>query len=123
MLVNVILISSNGGMMVITINIYYTGTDNNLRLFMNEMISNGIVDRIRKQPGNLKYEYFIPFEEEGKILLIDQWSSQQALDVHHQSPMMQEIIELRNKYELEMEVERFANDNISITSNDRKYIK
>lgn len=109
--------------MVITINIYYTGTEDNLRLFINEMINNGIVDRIRKQPGNLKYEYFIPFEEEGKILLMDQWSSQQALDAHHQSPMMQEIIELRNKYELEMEVERFANDNISITSNDRKYIK
>lgn len=74
--------------MVITINIYYTGTDNNLMLFMNEMINNGIVDRIRKQPGNLKYEYFIPFEKEGKILLIDQWNSQQALDVHHQSTMM-----------------------------------
>lgn len=109
--------------MVITINIYYRGTEDNLRFFINEMINNGIVDRIRKQPGNLKYEYFIPFEEVGKILLVDQWSSQQALDVHHQSPMMQEIIELRNKHELEMEVERFANDNISITSNDRKYIK
>ncbi|WOO88896.1 putative quinol monooxygenase [Mollicutes bacterium LVI A0078] len=89
---------------------------------MNEMINNGIVDRIRKQPGNLKYEYFIPFEEEGKILLIDQWSSQHALDVHHRSPMMQAIIDLRNKYELEMVVERFTEDNKSITSNNKKIL-
>ncbi len=56
-------------------------------------------------------------------MLIDQWESQQALDEHHASPMMNDIINLRNKYELEMFIERYINENESITDNDKKFIK
>lgn len=93
--------------MSITVNIYYKGTKSNLNKFIEEMTSRGIVDKIRAQEGNLKYEYYMPIGKQDQILLIDQWISQQALDEHHSSPMMNDIIELRNKYSLDMEVERF----------------
>ncbi len=109
--------------MAITVNIYYKGTEENLTNFVNEMMSRGIAEKIRNQEGNLKYEYYKPLENNNKILLIDQWSSQESLDIHHASPMMNEIIDLRNKYKLEMEVERYIEDNDSVTDNDRKYIK
>ena len=41
--------------MAITINIYYSGTNENARKFAEEMISTGIVDEIRAEEGNLKY--------------------------------------------------------------------
>ena len=44
--------------MAITVNIYYSGTNGNARKFAEEMISTGIVDEIRAEEGNLKYEYF-----------------------------------------------------------------
>ena len=44
--------------MSLVINIYYTGKNDGARKFVNEMISSGIVDRIRKEEGNLRYEYF-----------------------------------------------------------------
>ena len=44
--------------MSLIINIYYTGKNGNARNFANEMISRGIVDRVRKEKGNEKYEYF-----------------------------------------------------------------
>lgn len=109
--------------MSITVNIYYKGMQADLQGFANEMISSGIVDRIRSQAGNLRYEYFNPLHTTNTLLLIDQWSDQEALDIHHSSPMMQEIIELRNKYNLEMEVERYTSDEEGITANDKKYIK
>lgn len=109
--------------MSITVNIYYKGTKSNLHKFIDEMISKGIVDKIRKQKGNLKYEYYMPVDKENHILLIDQWESQHSLDEHHSSSMMSDIIELRNKYNLEMHVERFVDDNNSITENDKKFIK
>ena len=44
--------------MSLVINIYYTGEKDNAKKFVNEMISRGIVDRVRKEEGNQKYEYF-----------------------------------------------------------------
>ena len=50
--------------MSITINIYYKGVEGNARKFAEEMISSGIVDEIRKESGNLRYEYFFPMAVE-----------------------------------------------------------
>ena len=93
--------------MSLIINIYYTGENGNARKFANEMISSGIVDRIRKEEGNLKYEYFFPVDEPETILLIDKWVNEEALNIHHKSPMMKEIAELRDKYHLKKKKKKY----------------
>ena len=97
--------------MSFTINIYYTGKDGSARKFAEEMVSSGVVDRVRAEKGNLKYEYFFPMDDPETVLLIDRWESQEALDIHHKSPMMKEIAELRDKYKLHMRVEQFVEKN------------
>ena len=57
--------------MSITINIYYTGENGNAKKFAQEMLSHGVVEKIRAEEGNLKYEYFLPMNNEETILLID----------------------------------------------------
>lgn len=94
--------------MSITINIYYTGQKGNARKFAQEMMTSGIVDNIRAEKGNLRYEYFYPVSDEETVLLIDSWQDQQAIDLHHASPMMEQITELREKYDLHMKVERYT---------------
>ena len=86
--------------MAITVNIYYTGENGNARKFAEEMLASGVVDAIRKEAGNIRYEYFLPIHDEETVLLIDSWENQQAIDLHHQTPMMQQIIALREKYDL-----------------------
>jgi quinol monooxygenase YgiN len=109
--------------MAITINIYYSGTNGNAREFAEEMLSTGIVDEIRTQEGNLKYEYFLPINDDETVLLIDSWKNQQAIDIHHSSPMMQRIIDLREKYALSMKVERYITDKSDIPEKDKAFIK
>ena len=109
--------------MAITINIYYSGINGNARKFAEEMLSSGVVDKIRAEEGNLKYEYFFPMDDNEALLLIDSWENQDALDSHHASPMMQKIIELREKYNLTMRVERYITDEKGIPENDRAFIK
>ncbi len=108
--------------MAITINIYYRGKNGNALLFAKEMLDSGIVDEIRKEDGNLKYEYYLSLEDEETILLIDKWQNQEAFDNHHRSMMMEKIIALRNKYELTMEVHRYEVED-KITHQDQIYIK
>ena len=109
--------------MAITINIYYSGTNGNARKFAEEMLSSGVVDEIRAEKGNLKYEYFLPMNNDETVLLIDCWENQQALDIHHKSPMMQKIIDLREKYDLSMKVERYITDESGIPEKDKAFIK
>ena len=96
--------------MSITVNLYYKGENGAARRFAEEMESSGTADAIRAEDGNLRYEYFIPMDDPETILLIDSWRDQAAIDAHHASPMMKQLAELRDKYDLHMEAERFISD-------------
>ena len=93
--------------MSLTINIYYTGKNGSARNFAKEMVDSGLVEQVRSEVGNKRYDYFFPMEAEETVLLIDCWENKEALDRHHKSPMMEKIAELRNKYQLHMRVDQF----------------
>ena len=97
---------------MITVNLYYTGTNGNAAKFAEEMEKSGTADKIRFEKGNVRYEYFIPINDPETVLLIDSWESQEAIDIHHASDMMQKIAELREKYDLHMRAERFVSDDL-----------
>lgn len=109
--------------MAITINIYYSGESGSAKKFAEEMISSGTVDKIRAEEGNIRYDYFYPMNDEETVLLIDSWKDQHAIDVHHASPMMAQIIKLREKYDLHMTVERYVSDETGIPTADKSFIK
>ena len=94
--------------MAFTIHIYYTGENGSAGKFAEEMRESGLVDRIRAERGNLRYEYFVPMDDPETVLLIDAWENEEALAFHHKSPMMKEIAALRKKYRLKMRVQRFT---------------
>ena len=108
---------------MITVNLYYTGTNSSARAFAEEMVQSGTVAAIRAEDGNVRYEYFFPMDDPETVLLIDQWRDQAAIDVHHASPMMAQIAALREKYDLHMRVERFVSDDSGLPEKDMKFIK
>ena len=106
---------------MVTVNLRYKGAD--ARAFAEEMTASGTVDLIRAEPGNLRYEYYQSLDDPETILLIDSWTDQTAIDAHHASPMMSEIIRLREKYDLHMRVERYVSDSDGIPAQDEEYIR
>ena len=106
--------------MSLVVNIYYSSTNGKAQKFVQEMEESGIANRIRNEQGNEKYEYFQSIKDPETVLLLDQWKNQEALDLHHVSPMMKELALLREKYDIHMRVETMTlNDN----EVDRKYIR
>ena len=95
---------------MITVHLFYTGTDGSAAAFAAEMEESGIADAIRAENGNLSYRYFRPLDDPETILLIDSWRDQAAIDAHHASPMMARLAELREKYDLHMRAERFVSE-------------
>lgn len=108
--------------MAITVNIYYTGVNGAAAKFVEEMIAGKTVERIRQEKGNLRYDYFFSVDDAETVLLIDSWENQEAIDAHHESPMMKTILELREKYQLHMRVERYLAED-EIPASDRKFIR
>ncbi len=105
---------------MITVIIKYCGKKDNAKRFMEEMISSHIVEEIRNEKGNLRYEYFIPVNDKESVLLIDSWIDQSCLDEHHKSPLMNKIAQLREKYDLHMEVNKYQE---IIDKKDDKFIR
>jgi quinol monooxygenase YgiN len=112
-----------GKRVAITVNIYYTGKNGSARKFAEEMLSSGVVSDIRAEEGNIRYDYFYPVDDAETVLLIDSWEDQKAIDIHHASPMMEQITKLREKYDLSMKVERYISDGSGIPQSDIKYIR
>lgn len=107
--------------MAVTLNLRYKGEKGNARKFAEEMVSSGTVAAIRAEEGNLRYEYYISFDEPETVLLIDSWESQEAIDAHHATPMMATIASLREKYDLHMTVERFVD--IEENKSDERFVR
>ncbi len=105
---------------MLTVLIRYKGKNGAARKFVSEMISSGLVEQIRKEEGNLRYEYFFPETEDESVLLVDSWANQEALDRHHKLPLMERIKELREKYDLHMEVEKYQS---ILNEGDERYIR
>ena len=107
----------------VTMNLYYTGVDGNARKFVEEMESSGTADAIRAEEGNLRYDYFFSAADPETVLLIDSWTSQEAIDAHHATPMMQTIAALREKYDLHMSAERYHRAGEDVPASDQSFIR
>ena len=109
--------------MSIVINLYYTGENENARKFAEEMERSGTADLIRQESGNERYAYFCPMDDPETVLLIDIWKDQASIDMHHASPMMETIAQLREKYDLHMRAERYVTDTDGMPSADSQFIR
>ncbi len=107
--------------MAITVNLRYTGINGNALKFVKEMSESGTVELIRNEKGNLKYEYFVSVDDPETVLLIDSWEDQEAIDLHHASPMMKTLAQLRDKYDLHMTVERFSD--LETPESEKQFIR
>ena len=105
---------------MITVHLFYTGANGSAMRFAREMESSGIADAIRREEGNLRYQYYQPLDDPETVLLIDSWKDQAAIDAHHASPMMVQLAALREKYDLHMKAERFVSEEMGA---DEKYLR
>ena len=109
--------------MRIVINLYDTGENGNAGKVAEEMERSGTADLIRQESGNERYAYFFPMDDPETVLLIDIWKDQASIDMHHASPMMKTIAQLREKYDLHMRAERYVTDTDGMPSADSQFIR
>ena len=92
---------------MINVIIRYKGRKNNAKLFARDMINSGIVKNIREEEANLGYKYFTPYDDPETILLVSFWENQDAVDKYYNSPMMDIVNKLMEKYDIHSTIELY----------------
>lgn len=93
--------------MTIAFHLCYKGKTGKAIKFMQEMEVSGIAKLIRSKKGNLKHDYFMPFNKTDEILLIDCWDSEESLLDYQQSEIYQKTLALCEKYDLIVTLEKY----------------
>ena len=76
--------------------------------FLESIITEGIDDASRAEAGNIKYDYYLPFDGGDELLLVEKWRDEAALSAHSAAPHFARLGELKPIYVLETVVERYS---------------
>lgn len=94
--------------MTITLNVYYKGKDGSAYRFVEDIVSEGILDDVRAEDGCLGYSYYSSMDDDDVVLLVENWRDGRALNVHSVSPNMARIVALKRRHGLTTDIERFS---------------
>lgn len=86
----------------------YTAKPGMREKFVNEIVSGGILEKIRNEEGCLSYDYYYAASEEDKILLVERWESEEHQKVHMGQPHMEQLKAVKDAYILDVQLEKFC---------------
>ncbi len=90
----------------IIIHCYYTGKEDVVCGFIEEMLDSGLRDEVRGEDGCMQYDYFFSAEDKSTGVLLERWRDDTALSKHMNGRVMERIQEVKARYKLETRVER-----------------
>lgn len=82
---------------MLILHVTYTLKTGNSHEFIAEL-EQGPAPAVRTEDGNICYDYFIPVGDDRHVLLIEKWHDEAALSAHMQTPNMELIRSIKNKY-------------------------
>ena len=93
---------------MIVLNVTYKCKPELREAFLERIRKEGIDAASRAEAGNLKYDYYIPYDASDDLLLIEKWADEDALKAHAETPHYAKLKELKPAYVTDTLVERFA---------------
>ena len=89
--------------------IRFSGRQEDLLSMAKELEVSGDLKLVNEEEGCFYFQFFCPVSNDG-LLLLEKWESEEALDNHHETPMMANLLALIKKYSLKLEVEKYTVD-------------
>ncbi len=86
---------------------YYTGEEDAVCGFIDEMFDSGLRQEVLDEDGCLQYDYFYSAEDRHIGVLLEKWRDEEALSRHANGEAMAKLKEVKARYDLETRVERY----------------
>ncbi|MBC3887385.1 hypothetical protein GH810_03560 [Acetobacterium paludosum] len=95
------------------VNVRYTVKPGKRNAFLEETSRQGIISESRTEPGNIKYEYYIPVESENDLFLMEMWVSSEAQAAHGKTAHYKMLQALKEEYITAITIEKYHTSAIS----------
>ena len=89
------------------VEVHYFVKDGKRDEFYRAIMETGIAAASRAEEGNEKYDYYLSPENENELLLIELWSSAEAVTEHSQTPHFKALGELKKAYVVDTAIMRY----------------
>lgn len=76
----------------------YTTKSGKRGKFVEAVMASGILDQIQKEKGCVSYNYYEDVEDPDKLLLVEEWESEEDQQKHLQMPHMEMLKQKKEKY-------------------------
>ena len=93
---------------MIVLNVTYKCKPEMREAFLERILAEGIDVKSRTEEGNYKYDYYLPFEDNGELLLLEKWKDAEALATHGEQPHFLLLGEFKSDYVTDTIVEKFV---------------
>ena len=93
--------------MTVVINVLYEGSEGAAGAFVGDVVFEELLDAVRSEDGCLGYEYFRSMESPDRVLLVEHWRDESALDAHIAAENLARIQSLKVRHGISDRVEKF----------------
>lgn len=93
---------------MVLLNVMYTLKSGCKEEFINLLRQQNIIEDTRQEPGNIRYEFFFPIEDNHDILLVEQWQDEQDFQSHLKTPHYKKFQQLKLQYIRDINIEKFT---------------
>lgn len=88
--------------------VQYTMKPGTRQAFVDEMNASGILQKIREEEGYVSYNYYFDVAEADKLLLVEEWASEDKQQNHLKTAHMNAFQQIKEKYVLSTSVEKLT---------------
>ena len=93
---------------MIVLNVTYKCTPEKREAFLGRLNAEGLAAACRAEEGNIKYDYYLPENGSGELLLVEKWKDAEALKAHMAEPHFARIGEVKNEIGIETAIDKFV---------------
>ncbi len=92
---------------MIVLNVTYKCKPDMRDEFLEAIMTEGIDEASRAEPGNIKYDYYIPAAGGDELFLLEKWRDADALEEHKREPHFARLGQLKPDYVLDTAIEKY----------------
>ncbi len=86
----------------------YTVKEGKREEFYQKAVDLGIAAASRKEPGNVKYDFYYPVDSENDICLLEIWANAEAQKQHGNTDHYQLLSELKREYVQKVQIQSYS---------------
>ncbi|WKY45064.1 antibiotic biosynthesis monooxygenase family protein [Eubacteriaceae bacterium ES2] len=92
---------------IILIHVTYTAKAKKRNDFLNALSQLGIIEQSKQEPGNIKYDYFLPLDSDDQLFLVEMWEDDEALTFHSQTDHYKQLQSIKNEFLIDTSIKKF----------------